>query len=63
MQTGFMFTGVYGTTGKQCGSWEGDISTWYFRHDGDYSPNNSAYHGVSFAQNGHTNVTNKLVSV
>lgn len=62
MQTGLIFTGSYSGGGKQCGSWEGDTSTWYFRHDGD-NPNHTNYSGVAFAENGHRNVTNKLVSV
>lgn len=61
MSVGFMFTGVYNVGGKICGNWENDTTTWYFRHDGDYS--NNTYKGVAFAENGHRNLSNKLVSV
>ncbi len=62
MQTGIMFTGDFGGN-KSCENWQSDRTSWYFRHDGDYNPNNNSYHGVAFAENGHTNLTNKLVSI
>ena len=45
---------------KQCWSWCGDTSSPYFRTDGD---DGGAYNGVSFNQNGHTNVSYKTMSV
>ena len=62
-QQGFMFTGEYNNGGKICDHWESDFSTWYFRHDGDFNPDTNRFGGVAFAENGHLNVTNKLISV
>lgn len=65
MSVGLMVTG-YTNCFKQCGNWCGDTTTQYFRTDGDIAiapgPQN-AYKGVAFAENGHTNVTYKLMSV
>ena len=59
MWVGLMMTG-YTNCYKQCGSWCGDTSSPYFRTDGD---NGGNYNGVSFNQNGHTNVGYKTMSV
>jgi len=59
MWVGLMMTG-YSNCWKQCGSWCGDTSLAYFRTDGD---NGGSYNGVSFDQNGHTNVSYKTMSV
>ena len=59
MWVGLMMTG-YTSCYKQCGSWCSDTASPYFRTDGD---NGGSYNGVSFNQNGHTNVTYKTMSV
>ena len=59
MWVGLMITG-YSNCWKQCGSWCSDTSLAYFRTDGD---NGGSYNGVSFNQNGHTNVSYKIMSV
>jgi len=56
---GLMMTG-YTNCWKQCGSWCGDTSSPYFRTDGD---DGGSYNGVSFNENGHTNVGYKTMSV
>ncbi len=61
MWTGFFISGIHPSGCiKQCGSWCGDTTSDYFRYDGD---NGGSYNGVAFAENGHTNVSGKLVSV
>ena len=61
---GWMWTGLFmsGYTGcwKQCGSWCSDTGTQYFRTDGS---DTASYNGVAFAENGHTNVGYKTMSV
>ena len=59
MWVGLMMSGYTGCH-KQCNNWCGDVSSPYFRTDGD---NGSSYNGVAFNQNGHTNVTYKTMSV
>ncbi len=59
MWVGLMMSG-YTNCWKQCGSWCGDTSSPYFRTDGDDS---NSYNGVSFNENGHTNVSYKTLSV
>jgi hypothetical protein len=59
MWVGLMMTG-YTNCWKQCGSWCGDTSTAYFRTDGD---DGGSYNGVAYAENGHTNVSYKTMSV
>jgi hypothetical protein len=46
-------------TWKLCNSWSGDSSSVYYRHDAT----NSSYNWVSFNENWHRDVSNKLVSV
>ena len=60
MYTGLFMSGVTGGCYKSCGSWCGDQSSHYYRFDGSDSSN---YNGVSFAENGHKNVSGKLMSV
>ena len=43
---------------KECNSWCGDTSTWYFRVESYYA----GYYGVTWREQGHTDVSNKLVS-
>jgi hypothetical protein len=62
MQTGLFISG-YTSCWKACNNWCGDTSTAYFRPDGDYDPTQSTYHGAAFNENGHTNVSAKLLSV
>jgi hypothetical protein len=59
MWLGLMMAGHQGCW-MQCNSWCGDQSTAYYRHDGDDS---TSYNGVSFNENGHTNVSYKTMSV
>lgn len=59
MTTGLMMSG-YSSCNKECGSWCGDTTTQYYRFDGDDA---SSYNGVAFAENGHTNVAAKVMSV
>ena len=59
MWVGLMMTG-YTNCYKQCGSWCGDVSSPYYRTDGD---NGGSYNGVSFNENGHRNVSYKTMSV
>jgi hypothetical protein len=59
MEVGFMMTGWTGCW-KRCNSWCGDTSTQYYRVDGD---SGGSYNGNAFAENGHRNVANKLLSV
>ena len=67
MQVGLMVSGFHNNVNancwKQCGNWCGDTSSQYFRADGDFTPDTNTYHGVAFAQNGHTNVSTKTMSV
>ncbi|MCB9738547.1 MAG: DUF4215 domain-containing protein [Deltaproteobacteria bacterium] len=61
MWTGFFISGIHPSGCiKACNSWCGDQTTHYYRYDGD---NGGSYNGVSFAENGHTNVAAKLMSV
>jgi hypothetical protein len=55
---GFMASG-YVTGYKNVNSWQSDSSSRYWRHQAQ----NTGYAGVAWNENGHTNVTNKLVSV
>jgi hypothetical protein len=59
MWVGLMISG-YSNCWKQCGSWCSDTGSPYFRHDGD---DGGSYNGVSFNENGHTNVGYKTMSV
>ncbi|MEY3015602.1 MAG: hypothetical protein RIT45_4337 [Pseudomonadota bacterium] len=61
MWTGFFMSGIHPSgCNKACGSWCNDTTTHYYRYDGD---DGGSYNGVAFAENGHQNVANKLVSV
>lgn len=60
MWTGFFMSGNAAGCIKGCGSWCSDTTTDYFRYDGD---NGGGYNGVSFGENGHQNVSAKLMSV
>ncbi|GMV38538.1 MAG: hypothetical protein AMXMBFR64_02540 [Myxococcales bacterium] len=59
MWTGFFISG-YTSCWKGCNNWCSDGSTPYYRYDGD---DGGSYNGVSFNQNGHTNVPYKMMSV
>jgi hypothetical protein len=63
MQVGLMMSGFIGCY-KSCGNWCSDMTTDYYRTDGDdgsYLP--QEFNGVSFAQNGHGTVSYKVMSV
>ncbi|TNF38079.1 MAG: hypothetical protein EP329_01455 [Deltaproteobacteria bacterium] len=62
MQVALFVTGYTGACWKACNNWCGDTSTVYYRPDGDYNPNNGTYHGLAFNENGHTNVSYKVLS-
>jgi hypothetical protein len=59
MWVGLMMSGRVGCD-KACGSWCSDTTTEYYRTDGD---DGGSYNGVSFRENGHTNVGAKTMSV
>ncbi|MBN1336830.1 MAG: hypothetical protein JXB39_12810, partial [Deltaproteobacteria bacterium] len=59
MWVGLMVSGYTGCW-KQCCHRCSDTSTDYYRTDGDTG---SSYNGVSFAENGHHNVSDKTMSV
>lgn len=64
MQVGLMMSG-YTNCWKACNSWCGDRATDYYRTNGEGNGVNdgNSYHGVSFRENGHRNVADKLMSV
>ncbi len=59
MWVGLMMSG-YSSCWKQCGGWCSDTGSPYFRTDGD---DGGSYNGVSFNENGHTNLSYKTMSV
>ena len=59
MPTGFMVTGYVGNCEKSCSSWCQDNSSMFFRANGD---NRGIYAGVAFNENGHRNVSYKMIS-
>ena len=65
MQVGLMITGIQGGCYKACNSWCGDVWSPYYRTNGEGNgvADNNSYHGVAFAQNGHRNVADQLMSV
>lgn len=64
MYTGLFMSGISQRSGsdcyKSCNSWCNDTTTEYYRPDGT---NVSAFNGLAFRENGHTNVSNKLLSM
>ncbi|MEC7987768.1 MAG: fibrinogen-like YCDxxxxGGGW domain-containing protein [Myxococcota bacterium] len=60
MHVGIMMTGYYDGCHKRCGSWCDDVQSPYFRTNGDVG---YSYNGVAFNENGHGNVSSKLMSV
>jgi hypothetical protein len=61
MEVGFMVSG-FGSGGyKQCGNWQNDVRSPYYRVNGDYSAN--TFLGQSFNEDGHTDAGDELLSV
>ncbi|MEY4616799.1 MAG: hypothetical protein RJB66_1759 [Pseudomonadota bacterium] len=65
MQVGFMMSGYTGSCWKAPNNWCSDGSSNFYRLDGEGNgvADYSAYHGVSFRQNGHGYLSNQLMSV
>ena len=66
MQVGLMMSGIHGAgLWKVPGNWQWDLTTNYYRVNGEGNGvhNSGSYQGVAFRENGHTNLTNKLISV
>ena len=64
MQVGLFMSG-YTNCWKQCGSWCGDRATDYYRTNGEGNGvrDSGNYRGVSFRENGHRVVADKMMSV
>lgn len=61
MEVGFMVSGIYGTGYKVCNGWTSDVSTPYYRMNGDW--NGTTYLGQAFNENGHSPAGDELMSV
>ena len=66
MQVGLMMSGLIGPTAwKVPNNWQGDTVSNYYRVNGEGNGvvNTGDFNGVAFRENGHRNLTNKLISV